>query len=123
MGGRVAEEIIFNVQTSGAQNDFEQATVSTCNGYWRYGMSENLDQSNMKVISAMNPGQFTTDKSYSAHTAQLIDRRNSITFSWEAHDKGWNYQCKPRNTCTIAEALLKYETLDVAQIKSILWDW
>ena len=26
MGGRVAEEIIFNVQTSGASNDFEQAT-------------------------------------------------------------------------------------------------
>ena len=26
MGGRVAEEIIFNVQTTGASNDFEQAT-------------------------------------------------------------------------------------------------
>ena len=34
MGGRVAEEIIFNVQTSGASNDFEQATqLGTCNGY------------------------------------------------------------------------------------------
>ena len=34
MGGRVAEEIIFNVQTTGASNDFEQATqMGACNGY------------------------------------------------------------------------------------------
>ena len=34
MGGRVAEEIIFNVQTTGASNDFEQATqMARCNGY------------------------------------------------------------------------------------------
>ncbi len=29
LGGRTAEEIIFNVQSTGASNDFEQATALT----------------------------------------------------------------------------------------------
>ena len=50
MGGRVAEEIIFNSQTTGASNDFEQATQMARAMVTEYGMSENLDQSNMKEI-------------------------------------------------------------------------
>ena len=48
MGGRVAEEIIFNVQTTGASNDFEQATQMARAMVTEYGMSENLVQFNMK---------------------------------------------------------------------------
>jgi cell division protease FtsH len=34
MGGRAAEEIVFDSQSSGASNDFEQATQSCqSNGY------------------------------------------------------------------------------------------
>ena len=40
MGGRVAEEIIFNVQTTGASNDFEQATQMARAIVTEYGMSE-----------------------------------------------------------------------------------
>ena len=36
-----------------------------------YGMSENLDQSNVKVNHAMNPGQFRDEVLLSSHTAQL----------------------------------------------------
>ncbi len=50
MGGRVAEEIIFNVQTTGASNDFEQATQMARAMVTEYGMSENLAQFNTKVI-------------------------------------------------------------------------
>ena len=42
MGGRVAEEIIFNVQTTGASNDFEQATQMARAMVTEYGMSEKL---------------------------------------------------------------------------------
>ncbi len=42
MGGRVAEEIIFNVQTTGASNDFEQATQMARSMVTEYGMSEKL---------------------------------------------------------------------------------
>ena len=40
-----------------------------------YGMSEKLGPVQYEGNHAMNPGQFTTDKSYSAHTAQLIDEK------------------------------------------------
>ena len=42
MGGRVAEEIIFNSQTTGASNDFEQATQMARAMVTEYGMSEKL---------------------------------------------------------------------------------
>ena len=49
MGGRVAEEIIFNVQTTGASNDFEQATQMARAMVTEYGMSEKTwPSTNMK---------------------------------------------------------------------------
>lgn len=119
MGGRVAEEIIFNVQTSGASNDFEQATQLARAMVTEYGMSEKLGPVQYEGNHAMNPGQFTTDKSYSAHTAQLIDEEIRSLLV-EAHDKATEIINANREThALIAEALLKYETLDAAQIKSI----
>ena len=119
MGGRVAEEIIFNSQTTGASNDFEQATQLARAMVTEYGMSEKLGPVQYEGNHAMNPGQFTTDKSYSAHTAQLIDEEIRSLLV-EAHDKATEIINANREThALIAEALLKYETLDAAQIKSI----
>ena len=119
MGGRVAEEIIFNSQTTGASNDFEQATQMARAMVTEYGMSEKLGPVQYEGNHAMNPGQFTTDKSYSAHTAQLIDEEIRSLLV-EAHDKATEIINANREThALIAEALLKYETLDAAQIKSI----
>ena len=119
MGGRVAEEIIFNSQTTGASNDFEQATQLARAMVTEYGMSEKLGPVQYEGNHAMNPGQFTTDKSYSAHTAQLIDEEIRSLLV-EAHDKAAEIINANREThALIAEALLKYETLDAAQIKSI----
>ena len=63
------------------QNDFEQATQLARAMVTEYGMSEKLGPVQYEGSHAMNPGQFTTDKSYSAHTAQLIDEEIPITFS------------------------------------------
>ena len=119
MGGRVAEEIVFNLQTSGASNDFEQATQLARAMVTEYGMSEKLGPVQYEGNHAMNPGQFTPDKSYSAHTAQLIDEEIRSLLV-EAHDRAAEIINANREThALIAEALLKYETLDAAQIKSI----
>lgn len=119
MGGRVAEEIIFNVQTSGASNDFEQATQLARAMVTEYGMSEKLGPVQYEGNHAMNPGQLSPDKSYSAQTAQLIDEEIRALLV-EAHDKAAEIINANREThALIAEALLEHETLDAAQIKSI----
>ncbi|CAG5922455.1 cell-division protein [Streptococcus pneumoniae] len=72
MGGRVAEEIIFNVQTTGASNDFEQATQMARAMVTEYGMSEKLGpvqyEGNHAMFGAQNP-----QKSISEQTAYEID--------------------------------------------------
>ena len=72
MGGRVAEEIIFNVQTTGASNDFEQATQMARAMVTEYGMSEKLGPVQYEGNHAMF-GAASPQKSISEQTAYEID--------------------------------------------------
>ena len=118
MGGRVAEEIIFNVQTTGASNDFEQAAQMARAMVTEYGMSEKLGPVQYEGNHAMF-GAKTTQKFISEQTAYEIDEevRSLLT---EARNKAAEIIQNNRETHKlIAEALLKYETLDSVQIKSL----
>lgn len=119
MGGRVAEEIIFNAQTTGASNDFEQATQLARAMVTEYGMSEKLGPVQYEGNHAIMAGQVSPEKSYSSQTAQMIDDEVRALLN-EARNKAADIINNNRETHKlIAEALLKYETLDAAQIKSI----
>ncbi|MCY7221808.1 ATP-dependent zinc metalloprotease FtsH [Streptococcus cristatus] len=118
MGGRVAEEIIFNVQTTGASNDFEQATQMARAMVTEYGMSEKLGpvqyEGNHAMFGAQSP-----QKSISEQTAYEIDEEVRSLLN-EARNKAAEIIQANRETHKlIAEALLKYETLDSTQIKSL----
>ena len=118
MGGRVAEEIIFNVQTTGASNDFEQATQMARAMVTEYGMSEKLGpvqyEGNHAMFGAQSP-----QKTISERTAYEIDEEVRSLLN-EARDKAAEIIQANRETHKlIAEALLKYETLDSTQIKSL----
>lgn len=118
MGGRVAEEIIFNVQTTGASNDFEQATQMARAMVTEYGMSEKLGpvqyEGNHAMFGAQSP-----QKSISEQTAYEIDEEVRLLLN-EARNKAAEIIQSNRETHkVIAEALLKYETLDSTQIKSL----
>ncbi|KHD43974.1 ATP-dependent zinc metalloprotease FtsH [Streptococcus hongkongensis] len=119
MGGRVAEEIIFNAQTTGASNDFEQATQMARAMVTEYGMSDKLGPVQYEGNHAMMPGQISPEKSYSAQTAQMIDDEVRELLN-QARNQAADIINENRETHKlIAEALLKYETLDAEQIKSI----
>lgn len=119
MGGRVAEEIIFNAQTTGASNDFEQATQLARAMVTEYGMSDKLGPVQYEGNHAVMTGQLSPEKTYSAQTAQMIDDEVRTLLN-EARDKAADIINNNRETHKlIAEALLKYETLNAAQIKSI----
>ena len=118
MGGRVAEEIIFNVQTTGASNDFEQATQMARAMVTEYGMSEKLGPVQYEGNHAMFGAQ-TTQKFISEQTAYEIDEEVRSLLN-EARNKAAEIIQNNRETHKlIAETLLKYETLDSVQIKSL----
>ncbi|BDZ29965.1 ATP-dependent zinc metalloprotease FtsH [Lactiplantibacillus sp. WILCCON 0030] len=120
MGGRAAEEIIFDAQSSGASNDFEQATQIARAMVTQYGMSDKLgpvELENANQQAAYQQGMGSS--AFSQHTAQLIDdevRR----LAEEAHQTATDIIQSHRDQHKlIAEALLKYETLDEKQILSL----
>ena len=118
MGGRVAEEIIFNVQTTGASNDFEQATQMARAMVTEYGMSEKLGpvqyEGNHAMFGAQSP-----QKSISEQTAYEIDEEVRSLLNKARNKAAEIIQANRETHKLIAEALLKYETLDSTQIKSL----
>nr|WP_282936277.1 ATP-dependent zinc metalloprotease FtsH [Paenibacillus sp. RC67] len=72
MGGRAAEEVIFQRITSGASNDIEQATKIARSMVTRFGMSEAFD---MMALETVNNPYLGGDTSLlvSADTASKID--------------------------------------------------
>ncbi|MEE6711637.1 ATP-dependent zinc metalloprotease FtsH [Pediococcus acidilactici] len=117
MGGRAAEEIIFNQQSSGASNDFEQATQIARSMVMQYGMSDKIGQ-----VELAAPGQSYYGESgpaYSEKTAATIDEEIR-GFTTEGYEQARKIIQEHREQHKIiAEALLKYETLDEKQILSL----
>lgn len=120
LGGRAAEEIIFGSQSTGASNDFEQATNIARSMVTQYGMSEKLGpvqyEGNNQVFVGRDYGQ---TKSYSEQVAFEIDDevRNFVN---NAHQKAHEIIEEHREQHKlIAEKLLEYETLDAKAIKSL----
>eukprot|EP01047_Picozoa_sp_COSAG01_P004957 COSAG01_NODE_165_length_23303_cov_269.524953_20_plen_619_part_00 len=80
MGGRIAEEIIFNSITSGASNDIEKATDLAKKYVCLYGMSTKLGarkygQSSEYVF--VGKSYQNSEKDYADETASLIDQEMS----------------------------------------------
>ncbi|XJS10302.1 ATP-dependent zinc metalloprotease FtsH [Aerococcaceae bacterium WGS1372] len=120
LGGRAAEEIVFNHQSTGASNDFQQATQIVRSMVTEYGMSEKLGtvqyEGNQKPFAGRQYGQ---NVHYSEQIAYEIDseiRRITDMALDEAH-RIINEHREQLNV--IAEKLLEVETLDQRAIKSL----
>ncbi|KRN74514.1 hypothetical protein IV73_GL001250 [Weissella kandleri] len=119
MGGRAAEMVIFKQQSSGASNDFEQATNIARAMVTEYGMSDKVGMVQLAKNGQPLNGQYGQGASYSEDTARLIDqevRRLTTEGYAKAHDIVVQYADKH---AAIAKALLEYETLDEKQILSL----
>lgn len=120
LGGRTAEEIIFNVQSTGASNDFEQATALARSMVTEYGMSDRLGpvqyEGNHQVFVGRDYGQ---TKAYSEQVAFEIDQEVRKILM-EAHQKAHEIiEAHRAQHKLIAEKLLEFETLDAKAIKSL----
>ena len=125
-GGRVAEELIFGKEavTTGASNDIERATDLARNMVTKWGLSDKLGP----LTYSEDEGEVflgrsvTQTKQVSDVTAKLIDDevRRIIDETYESATDIINEQINRLHK--MAEALLKYETIEDLQIKDIMND-
>ena len=122
MGGREAEFLTEGVLTTGASNDFEQATRIAREIVMRYGMIPELAQRTYgKKQQAVFLGrEQNEEQDYSNETAVKID--NEIDKLLTQGKKNANKILKKQNAELelLANALLKYETLDADQFKDLM---
>ncbi len=122
MGGRAAEELVLNLQTTGAGNDIERATEIARKMVCEWGMSEKLGPLTFgkKEEQIFLGREFSQHRDYSEETARLIDDevRALVTKSYE---KAKDILQKNLTTLhQLANALLEKEVLDGQQIDRII---
>jgi cell division protease FtsH len=122
MGGRAAEELVFDHLSTGAANDLKQATELARNMICRYGMSDRLgpvsyaDDDHDVFLGR----DFVSRKDYSEKKAQEIDEEVSKLLAG-LYDEALGLLRDHREKLdTIAAALLERETLDTADLERIM---
>ena len=123
-GGRIAEELIFDKSkvTTGASNDIERATQLARNMVTKWGLSEKLGP----LTYGEEDGEVflghsvTQHKAISDETSHTIDKeiRNIINKNYKRSE-----QILKKNIDKLhlmADALIKYETIDADQIDDIM---
>ncbi len=120
-GGRLAEELIFGKEsvTTGASNDIKRATDIARNMITRWGLSERLGPITFAEEHEESYGQGKA-KEFSDETAHAIDEemRKVLDVNYEHARKILVDNIDKLHL--MAEALLKYETIDVDQIKDAM---
>ena len=121
-GGRVAEELVFGSEfiTTGAANDIEQATELARNMVARWGLSERLGPL-AYIEEQENPYVGIGSRSLiSDETAHAIDDevRKVVQRNYETARRILTEQIDKLHA--MAQALIKYETIDRQQIAAIM---
>ncbi len=121
-GGRIAEEMFCDDISSGAQMDIQRATEIAKQMLLVWGMSDKLGPINYGPEAGSRNMVFVMpgEKDYSESTAQQIDEEiRSVTR--KAYESARKLIEENKDKLDrIAKALLKYETLDAADVKTIL---
>jgi cell division protease FtsH len=113
MGGRAAEEIVFNDITSGASNDLERVTKMARAMVTRLGMSSGLGPMvyGQKEELIFLGREISEQRDYSDAIAEQIDKEVRSLVN-EAHEKAKNILVQYREVLDrIAKKLLEVETL------------
>ena len=123
MGGRVAEELVFDEITTGAGSDIEQATNIARHMVTRYGMSEKLGPRTFGKREEMVflGREISEQRDYSDKVAETIDQEvhEIIDDAYETASKVIaEYMPKLKQ---LSEYLIENETIEVDELDK-LWD-
>jgi cell division protease FtsH len=122
LGGRAAEELVFNEVTTGAANDIERITSTAKQMIMRYGMSEKLGP---RVLGRNHDMPFLgremgAEPDYSEEIAKEIDDEIRRVIE-EAHDKATTVLREHLSELhKLSAILIERETIDKAQFERLL---
>ena len=122
LGGRVAEQIIFNDISTGASNDIQRASEISRNMITKYGMSEKLGpiafgSDNNEVFLGKD---YNHMRNYSENIAAVIDEEveKIITDAYKRAEKILTEHIDQLHI--VSEALIKLEKIDKEQFESLM---
>lgn len=121
LGGRVAEEIVFNEVSTGAHNDFQRATNIARRMVTEFGMSEKLGplQFGQPSGQVFLGRDLHNEQNYSDKIAYEIDLEIQRIIK-ECYEKAKQVLTQHRDKLDlIANTLLEVETLNAEQIKHL----
>ncbi len=123
-GGRIAESLIFGSEfvTTGAQNDIERATDIARNMVTKWGLSERLgpltySEEDGEVFLGRS---VTRHKNVSDETAHVIDEEIRLIIDRNYYRSEQLLREHLDKLHAMADALIKYETIDSDQIDDIM---
>jgi cell division protease FtsH len=122
MGGRIAEELMFNEMSSGAANDIERATETARAMVCRWGMSEKMGplafgKSDGEVFLGRD---FNSSKDYSEDTARQIDSEVRVIVVG-CYENGKRLLTENLEVLKrVSDALVEYETLDAEDVNILI---
>lgn len=119
-GGRIAEEIFINQQSTGASNDFERATKMARSMVTKYGMSDKLgvmvyeDDSQQSYLGSMSSRSISesTQQQVDAEIRRILDEQYKV--AWDILDQNRD------KAHVMVKALMEWETIDRDQVVDIM---
>jgi cell division protease FtsH len=123
LAGTVAEEMIFDDVSTGAQNDLERATEIARSMVMDFGMSRlgraTYRQSHRSAFLAAQ-NELANERTHSEQTAREIDEEINRVIA-ESLEKARNIlQTRRQALVALAERLIDKETIDNAELKAII---
>jgi cell division protease FtsH len=123
-GGRIAEEMTLGPDhvTTGASNDIERATEIARNMVTKWGLSEKLGP----LTYSEDDGEVFLGRSVTQHknvsdvTAHAIDEEIRKIIDRNYQRARSILQEQEEKLHVMAKALMKYETIDITQVKDIM---
>jgi cell division protease FtsH len=114
LGGRVAEEVVYETITTGAESDIQQLTQIARQMVGRWGMSEAIGP--ITVLPSDGEGPFFPGSSETSETTQRLVDEEVRRLVEDAHAEVTGLLSKHRNQLeSLARALLAAETLDAPE--------
>jgi cell division protease FtsH len=122
MGGRVAEDLVFGEITTGAANDFEQATNMVRRMVTNFGMSDKLGPVTLgRQGGPVFLGRDMIDsRNYSEEIAYQIDQEVRRIIDESDQDARQTIEANREKLQRVAKALIERETLYAEELDDVM---